>query len=125
MATSAMGRAYLAALPEAQRAAVMEELAAEFGSEWPTIRRGIDQAIRDIHRHGFCLSMGDWRKDIHAVAVPLIEPVSEVVYAINLGGPAYQLRESDLMEEHGPSLRAMRDEILMKLQPASARRMPA
>jgi DNA-binding IclR family transcriptional regulator len=121
MATSATGRAYLAALPEKERAALMEGIAADFGAEWPTIRRGIEKAVRDVQRHGFCLSLGEWHKDIHSVAVPLIEPVSDVVYAISLGGPAYQLRESDMMEEHGPNLLAMRDEILKKLQPASAR----
>jgi len=40
LATSSMGRAYLAALPEAERLAVMEEIRASDEQNWPRIKQG-------------------------------------------------------------------------------------
>lgn len=117
IASSAMGRAYLSAMPEAQREALLEELAPQFGDEWPTVRRGVDKAVRDIARQGFCTSLGEWQKDIHGVAVPLVDPARNTVYAINLGGPAYMLRERDILEEHGPMLLDIRNQIARTLGP--------
>jgi DNA-binding IclR family transcriptional regulator len=118
IASSAMGRAYLSAMPEAGREALLEELAPQFGDDWATVRRGVDRAMRDISRMGFCTSMGEWQKDIHGVAVPLVDPVRNVVYAINLGGPAYMLSERDILEEYGPMLLEARNHIARTLGPA-------
>jgi len=116
MATTAMGRAYLAALGEMARAELLHELQPQFGTEWPAVLRGIEKASRDIQRHGFCLSAGEWQKDINGVAVSLVEPATGNVYALNLGGPAYMLKEADLLKEHGPRLLATRNEILARLR---------
>lgn len=118
IASSAMGRAYLSAMPEVEREELMRELAPEFGSGWDTVRRGSDKAMRDISRMGFCTSLGEWQKDIHGVAVPLVDPVKNVIYAINLGGPAYMLSERDILEEYGPMLLDIRNQIARTLAPA-------
>ena len=115
IATSAMGRAYLAGLPQAQREEMLLAIATQFGSDWPTVKRGIDKAIRDIQKTGFCSSFGEWQKDINGIAVPLVEPSTDVVYAINLGGPAYVLSEAAMLEEHGPNLVQVRDQIIKLL----------
>lgn len=114
--TTAMGRAYLCSLGELARKEVLQELQAQSGTAWPEVQRGIEKAAREIQRHGFCTSVGEWQKDIHGVAVPLVEPATGNTYAINLGGPAYMLKEADLMKEHGPRLLATRDAILAKLR---------
>jgi DNA-binding IclR family transcriptional regulator len=117
IATSAMGRAYLAGLPQALRENLLATIATQFGSEWPTIRRRIDKAIQEIQKIGFCSSFGEWQKDINGIAVPLVEPSTEMVYVINLGGPAYVLREKEMLEEHGPNLVHVRDQILKLIRP--------
>lgn len=111
IATSAMGRAYLAALPEAQREDLLKELAPQYGSEWATVRHGVDNAIREIAQQGFCLSLGEWQKEIHGVGVPLVDPIRETVYALNLGGPAYILSEKFMREQCGPWLLDVRNQI--------------
>ena len=113
MATSAMGRAYISALGNDEREELLKELAPQYGSEWPTIRHGIDQAMREVAQQGFCLSLRDWQKEIHGVAVPLVDPVRGTVYALNLGGPAYLLSEAFMRNECGPWLREVRDKINM------------
>jgi DNA-binding IclR family transcriptional regulator len=115
MATSAMGRAWLAALGPADRDAVLAELAPQHGGDWPAVLRGIEQARRDVARQGFCCSLGEWQQDIHGAAVPLVEPASGRIYAINLGGPAYMLPRKAMLEQHGPRLVAVRNEILGRL----------
>lgn len=115
MATSAMGRAYLAGLPQGERASVLDELATAHGAEWPTLQRGIAAALREVARYGFCCSLGEWQTDIHGVAAPLVEPATGRVFAINLGGPAYLLPAKSVRDLHGPRLVAARDTILQRL----------
>ncbi|WP_156373278.1 IclR family transcriptional regulator [Pseudorhodoferax sp. Leaf267] len=115
IATSAMGRPYLAGLAEPARETLLAELAAQHGRDWPQLRRGIDQAAREIAELGFCCSLGDWQADIHGVAVPLVEPGGARVHAFNLGGPAYLLPAKAMRTQHGPRLLAMRDAIRRRL----------
>lgn len=58
LGTTAMGRAYLAGLPEAERAPLLDQLAEHEGERWPGVRDGIDQAIEDYRRRGFTVSAG-------------------------------------------------------------------
>lgn len=117
IASSAMGRAYLSAMSEAAREQLLEELAPQFGAEWNAVRRGVDRALREIAQSGFCTSIGDWQKDINGVAIPLIEPGTDTIYVINLGGPAYMLSERDIAEEHGPELLKTRNAIARAISP--------
>ena len=109
--TSAMGRAYLAALEPEPRAAIIDRLRPRHGDEWPTVLAGIRQAERDIAERGYCISAGDWQKDINGIAVPIVEPGTGSVYAINLGGPAYMLSEASLRDVLAPRLLAIAERL--------------
>ncbi len=109
LSTSALGRAYMAALGPDRRHALMEEIAeAEGPDRWPAVRAGIEEAV-DFHAaHGFCLSVSDWKSDIAAVAVPLVRADAtdpEVVF--NCSGPVPLLPRDRLVGEIGPKLLAM------------------
>ncbi|TAL03072.1 MAG: IclR family transcriptional regulator [Rhodospirillaceae bacterium] len=104
LATSAMGRAYLAALPDQERELQMAELRPRYDDDWPRIVRGIEQACSDLATHGFCTSLGDWQKDIHGLAVPVRPIPGQGRFVVNLGGPAYALREADIRDKLGPQL---------------------
>jgi DNA-binding IclR family transcriptional regulator len=104
LATSAMGRAWLAALPASEREALMAELRPRYDDDWPRIVQGIEQACTDLASRGYCTSLGDWQKDIHGVAVPVRGPQGQERYVVNLGGPAYALREVDIVGKFGPQL---------------------
>jgi DNA-binding IclR family transcriptional regulator len=109
--TSAMGRAYLAGLLPAECEAILQELRPQYGAEWPTILRGVETALRDVAERGFCLSAGDWQKDIHGVAAPLRSAADGRVFAVNLGGPAYLLPRTEMIEVLGPRLAGVAREI--------------
>ena len=104
VATSAMGRAFLAAIPEIERQYLMDAIKARAGDEWPRLRRGIEQAVRQVAEQGFCTSFGDWEHDVNAVGVPLRSLDGSTVMALNCGGPAFQHKPERLMTEWGPRL---------------------
>lgn len=112
--TTALGRAYLAALKPPQREQALELLAsgAEV-EEWARVREGIDRACRDYERHGFVFSLGDWRPQVYAVGVPLFH--GETIYALNCSGPLYSMTRKHLLQEVGPRLLQIRDEIAAAL----------
>jgi len=103
IATTAMGRALLAVLPESERRYLLDHIRRKAGDDYRRIARGVEQAIRDVETRGFCFSLGDWQADVHAVGVPLIAP-DRTVYALNCGGPAFILSPQALEEDYGPRL---------------------
>ncbi|KCV63951.1 IclR family transcriptional regulator [Bordetella bronchiseptica] len=103
VATTAMGRAYLACMEEAERASLLEELRPQFGADWPTVLVGVQKAMRDMERDGFCTSLGEWQSYIHGAGTAL-RLSDGSLYGMNLGGAAYLLPERELTEVYGPQL---------------------
>jgi DNA-binding IclR family transcriptional regulator len=103
LATTSMGRAYLAAAPEEERREVLEQVRLQDESDWPRIQRGIDQAVKDYEERGFCLSVGDWDKDIASAAAPFTAPDGTRM-AFNVGGPAFVMSRDTLENDIGPRL---------------------
>jgi len=104
LATTAMGRALLAALPQDERRYLMEHVAEAEPRQWPRIRAGIEQAVEDYRTRGFTLSVGDWQQDVHAVGVALKPPDGSPILALNCGGPAFLYDRKRLVNDFGPRL---------------------
>ena len=111
LATTAMGRAYLAGLPEPERARLLDQLAEREGARWPAIRDGIDQAIEDLKTRGFVLSAGDWKAEISAVGVPLPVGTGSLAFALNCGGPTFLMPRERLIDDLGPRLAALAERL--------------
>jgi DNA-binding IclR family transcriptional regulator len=111
MAVTSMGRAYLCGLPEPERGALLAQLREEEGAGWPEAKRGIDRALRDYRRHGLCFSLGDWRKEIHAVAAPLPPGEDGEVLVFSASGAAFQVGREKLEREIGPRLKNLVDNV--------------
>jgi DNA-binding IclR family transcriptional regulator len=107
IATTAMGRAYLWALPEEERSVMLRDLREHYGSRWPRMREGIERAGETVARHGFAISAGEWHDDIHAVGVALKLNDGTGPYAFNCGAPAFRFTEERLRDDIGPRLVAM------------------
>lgn len=104
LGSSAMGRAWLAAAPEAERASLLEELAAQEGEHWPQLRAGIERSLREQRELGCACSFGDWQPDVNAIAVAVEAGPGMPRMAINCGGPAFQLTPAFLLEQARPRL---------------------
>jgi DNA-binding IclR family transcriptional regulator len=103
LAQSSVGRACLAAMPETEREFLLDHIRQRESEQWPTIRKGLDKAFRDFTDYGFCLSIGEWHRDVNSVAVPLLHPQYGLL-TFNCGGPSFQLPREQLMDDIGPRL---------------------
>ena len=102
LAASSVGRACLAAMPENEREFLLEHIREREPDTWPAIRKGLDRAFRDYTDYGYCLSIGEWHRDVNSVAVPLVHPQYGLL-AFNCGGPSFQLTR-ELEDDIGPRL---------------------
>ena len=103
IATSSMGRAYLASLPPEQRQELLQELRAASGEAWPQTKERLDAALAEHARNGFCTSFGEWHPEIHALGFSLLGPEGEL-YGVSVGGPAYTLPRELMLEKIAPRL---------------------
>jgi DNA-binding IclR family transcriptional regulator len=107
IATTAMGRAYIWALPDDERAALLRELREHYGSRWARMRDGIERSGETLAKFGFTISAGEWQNDVHAVGVALKLNDGTDPYAFNCGAPAFRFTEDRLRNDIGPRLVAM------------------
>ncbi len=101
--TSAVGRAWLAALAPDQRTQLLQELRAGTGEQWPQVQEKLDAALAEHARLGFCTSFGEWHQDINALGFSLRGPRGEL-YGVSVGGPAYLLPRELMLEKIAPRL---------------------
>lgn len=105
LATSASGRAYLAALPDDDRERLIDTLRISMENRWPAVAPQLRQAIAQYRQAGYVASYGDWHPDVNAIAVPLVMPDGEI-YSLNCGGPAFKLPPETLAGAVAPRLLA-------------------
>lgn len=111
--STALGRADLAARPQAAFERLMGELERECEpGYWPRLRAGIQRARQDCEHYGFCFSLGDWNPDVFAVGVPLVSADGERVLALNCSGRVSLMSRERILGGVGPRLVALRDRIL-------------
>jgi DNA-binding IclR family transcriptional regulator len=107
IATTAMGRAYIWALPDDERSNLLRELREHYGSRWSKMRDGIERSGEIVAKRGFAISAGEWQDDVHAVGVALKLNDGTGPYAFNCGAPAFRFTEDRLLGDIGPRLVAM------------------
>lgn len=104
LATSAIGRAWLAVIDDAQRAAVMAEVRSGDEAAWPKVRAGIERAVKDHAKLGVTCSFGDWQKDVNGIARAFHPGGGLPPMAISCGGAASGLAKDFLLEKVRPRL---------------------
>ena len=103
IATSAVGRAWLAALAPDQRLAVLEEMREACGERWPQVQQRLETALAEHAQCGYCSSFGEWHPEINALGFSLRGPRGEL-YGVSVGGPAYLLPRELMQEKIAPKL---------------------
>lgn len=111
IATTAIGRALIAASPPDQQKRLIDMLALMHGEEWDAIRPGLEDAQREYDARRYTTSTGSWRSDVHAVAVPLVARDGSGIYAFNCGGPPHQFTPDYMHGTVGPAMLRMVDSI--------------
>ncbi|NMM04057.1 IclR family transcriptional regulator [Paraburkholderia sp. RP-4-7] len=106
---SAMGRAWLGRAEPAQRAAVIEQVQTRDPAQWDAYHAGLEGALRTFAECDVALGEGDIEREIHAVAVPMREPINSETFVFNCGVPRLQLTDRTLVDVIAPRLVAMVD----------------
>lgn len=111
VATTAMGRAYLAVCDERERQDLMARMERNDPAGWPAVRERIEAARTEYRETGCCTSFGEWRSDVNAIAVAFRPPGRRPVMAINCGGPASNLSREHLLGQVRPQIIALADRL--------------
>ncbi len=105
IASSLMGSALLAAIPELERSYLQGNVERKAGRGWPMLRRRMAEKISQVHEFGFCMSLGEWEPELATVAVPVRLPDSPPLVLACIGRTARMARPR-VERELGPRLRA-------------------
>lgn len=104
LATTAIGRAYLAGIHGAERAAIVDRLQSrEPDADWVALRAAIANAVKSTAQNGYCYSIGEWRPDVVGVAVPVRLP-DGMLLSLNCGGTPDEVSRERIAAEIGPLL---------------------
>lgn len=114
MANSALGRAYLWALPLPERQSLIESLRLARGSDWAALEGGLARSLAGADKLGYCISAGEFHREINSVSVPLVGPGGEVM-ALNCGSAAFIFTEEHLHQVVAPLLLQMARELAADL----------
>ena len=104
VASTAMGRAYLAEISSNERNDILERVRDLDELAWPTLRDRVMRAVDEYHTLGCCTSFGEWQPDVNAIAIAFRPSENAAPLSINCGGPAFNLSPDFLLEEVRPRL---------------------
>ena len=101
---TAAGRACLAGMDAAHRHPLVARLQALDAAGWPATARGIRQAQVELAELGCCSSFGDWKPEIHGIAVPLALGNGLPDMVMSAAGPATSRSAASYLAEVRPRL---------------------
>lgn len=78
---TAIGRAWLSAVPAVQRAAALAPIAERYGTRWAAMEAQLDDSMSEIKRYGYCTSR--WQAGVVGIARPL-RACKGQVYGVNV-----------------------------------------
>jgi len=108
IATTAVGRAFLAGLEEPERAFFLGLLEAKLGAEqWLEVQPRVEDAIEQVARRGYCYVEDEWFSGMRAVGAPLLSTTGQSLKAVLCGAPSFVVTREKLEGELGPQLAHM------------------
>lgn len=102
LATTAIGRAYLAVTEEQERKEIMQQLRSADDSSLN--RRELETALEQYRKQGCASSFGEWQPDVNGIAIGFNPGNGRPAMALNCGGPSFSLPRSFLLNEVRPRL---------------------
>lgn len=104
---SALGKAYLAALPEDELAEILELIASGGGSDAADLRafERIRRALAEVREAGFAAAVGTTEAKISAIALP-VRQTNTIIGAINIIFLRSALTLEQAIEKHLPKMQA-------------------
>jgi len=104
MANTAVGRAYLACLSDAELQKKFDRWEVIYGAQWGELRDRILQSIEEVRTRGFCVVHSEWRSNVLAASTPIYDSDHQTYMSLNCGGPSFLLDREKLEQDYGPRL---------------------
>ncbi|WP_211090241.1 IclR family transcriptional regulator [Pseudothauera nasutitermitis] len=101
--STSIGRAFLCGLPAAERDYLLGHARQRAPDNWAATEAGIRKAMAEHRVLGYCTSLGDWKRETNAVAVPLRCPDHDLL-VLSASGPAFALTAERIEKDLGPRL---------------------
>jgi len=106
MARSPMGWALLGALPELERAYLLEHVERRTARDWSRLRRRVYEGIVQVCDRGYCTAIGEWEADLGVMAAPVLLEGTSPFVLVCIGGSRGMTR-ARVERELGPGLLAV------------------
>ncbi|SAK91366.1 IclR family transcriptional regulator [Caballeronia catudaia] len=106
MASTAVGRAYLYALPDAVREPLISEFLAAAGDDAGTVRANLDAAFSDLKESGVCMSVGEYQRNAFGIALPIVVGRTRTLMALNCGAVELEPNMTAIRRRVAPALKA-------------------
>lgn len=104
IARTAIGKAYLWALPQPERREAISQIKQEAGARARAVMDRIDAAFEDLDRYGYCISLAEYQKNTFGIGVPLVLDEGHTVMALSAGGARLDVTETALRRSIAPDL---------------------
>ena len=106
LARSAIGQAYIVGTNETERAEIIDRIRARYEPDRINqILENLEEAREQVEKKGFYCMIGNWQRDVNAVAVPYRSQQPDTpMLAFNLGGYSFALPKERLEDDLGPQL---------------------
>lgn len=112
---TAMGRAYLAGLPEDVRKTLLDAITPDWDRKDSAYLAHVHEAIEQKSKWGFCLATENLVKDTRSVGVPMQSQIDDHYYAFNCGVPVFRLKPNQIRDQIGPRLLTVVRDVEMAL----------
>ena len=111
MASTSAGRAYYCAITSKERKVIDDAMQVKYGPEvWPEKKEGLERAMEDFQKYGFCLSLGEWDRNINSAGVP-IKLQDGTIMALTCAAPSYLIPGEKLRESIAHQLAMLASDI--------------
>ena len=115
IASSAIGRAYIAGCTPRERTALLNELRIKTPDLWRQHGATITRTLAAFRDTGYCVSYGDRRPGIFALAVPVGRLASRELLVLNAVSPSWTRRAKQFEPTLAPALLACASVIRMQI----------
>ncbi len=102
--TTAIGRAWLAGVDEAQRHQALQQMQSVDPGTWEQHHHAVQESQHDFQTIGACFSRGEWQQEVHAVGVPMRLIIDGEILVFNCSVPAVLLGQRKLAVDVAPRL---------------------
>ena len=113
--SSAIGRALILACPTEEQRAIINYLKVKDRAEYSVQLANWQADVERFKHEGYCHSKGDWRKEIHAIAVPVRTHQGGLPVALNCTMSTHRTTQNQLTRQVAPLLKEAAFELELAL----------